>query len=130
VTERGQQPVGDIGRQVRNAVTLHTLPSKIGDLVAGVRRRGGVASLPKGVAVLVDSHKALSYQRALATFTRIVGEADSEQRMLQNAAAQVARIEAYVKRQSRNRRPQLSLTGVGIIFPTVRRRGCSWQQTS
>ena len=69
MTERGQQPVGDIGRQVRNAVTLHTLPSKIGDLVAGVRRRGGVASLPKGVAVLVDSHKALSYQRALATFT-------------------------------------------------------------
>jgi two-component sensor histidine kinase/putative methionine-R-sulfoxide reductase with GAF domain len=41
---------------------------------------------------LVDPHKALNYQRALATFTRIVGEADSEQRLLQNAAAQVARI--------------------------------------
>jgi GAF domain-containing protein len=44
------------------------------------------------VGVLVDPHKALSYQRSLATFTRIVGEADSEQRLLQNAAAQVARI--------------------------------------
>jgi two-component sensor histidine kinase len=41
---------------------------------------------------LVDSEKALGYQRALATFTRIVEEADSEQRLLQNAAAQVARI--------------------------------------
>ena len=41
---------------------------------------------------MVDPHKALSYQRSLATFTRIVGEADSEQRLLQNAAAQVARI--------------------------------------
>jgi two-component sensor histidine kinase len=41
---------------------------------------------------LVDPQKALEYQRALATFTRIVGEADSEQRLLQNAAAQVARI--------------------------------------
>jgi two-component sensor histidine kinase len=43
-------------------------------------------------AFLVDPQKALEYQRALATFTRIVGEADSEQRLLQNAAAQVARI--------------------------------------
>jgi two-component sensor histidine kinase len=41
---------------------------------------------------LVDPHQALSYQRALATFTRIVAEADSEQRLLQNAVAQVARI--------------------------------------
>jgi two-component sensor histidine kinase len=44
------------------------------------------------VAILVDPHKALSYQRALATFTRIVGEADSAQRLLQNATAQIARI--------------------------------------
>jgi two-component sensor histidine kinase len=41
---------------------------------------------------LVDSHKAIAYQRALATFTRIAGEAESEHRLLQNAAAQVARI--------------------------------------
>jgi GAF domain-containing protein len=44
------------------------------------------------VAILVDPHKALSYQHALATFTRIVGEADSTQRLLQNATAQIARI--------------------------------------
>jgi two-component sensor histidine kinase/putative methionine-R-sulfoxide reductase with GAF domain len=44
------------------------------------------------VAILFDSHKALRYQRALATFTRIVSEADSEQRLLQNATAQIARI--------------------------------------
>jgi two-component sensor histidine kinase len=42
--------------------------------------------------LLVDWQKALGYQRALASFTRIVDEADSEQRLLQNAAAQVARI--------------------------------------
>ena len=41
---------------------------------------------------MVESLKALGYQRALATFTRIVAEADSEQRLLQNTAAQVARI--------------------------------------
>ena len=41
---------------------------------------------------MVDPDKALSYQRALATFTRIVSEADSDQRLLQNAAAQVARV--------------------------------------
>ena len=41
---------------------------------------------------MVDPHKALSYQRALATFTRIVAEADSAPRLLQNAVAQVARI--------------------------------------
>jgi two-component sensor histidine kinase/putative methionine-R-sulfoxide reductase with GAF domain len=40
----------------------------------------------------VDPQKALGYQRALATFTRIVSEADSEPRLLQNAVAQVARI--------------------------------------
>ena len=40
----------------------------------------------------MDEQKALGYQRALASFTRIVDEADSEQRLLQNAAAQVARI--------------------------------------
>ncbi len=41
---------------------------------------------------MVDPHKAVRYQRSLATFTRIVGEADSEQRLLQNATAQIARI--------------------------------------
>ena len=44
------------------------------------------------VAILFDPHKALSYQRALATFARIVSESDSEQRLLQNATAQIARI--------------------------------------
>jgi two-component sensor histidine kinase/putative methionine-R-sulfoxide reductase with GAF domain len=42
--------------------------------------------------LVVDPNKALNYQRALATFTRIVNEADSEGRLLQNAVAQVARI--------------------------------------
>ena len=41
---------------------------------------------------MVDTDKALNYQSALATFARIVGEADSVQRLLQNATAQVARI--------------------------------------
>jgi two-component sensor histidine kinase len=41
---------------------------------------------------LIDPHKALSYQQALATFTRILDEVDSAPRLLQNAAAQVARI--------------------------------------
>ena len=41
---------------------------------------------------MVDPNKALNYQRALATFTRIVNETDSEARLLQNAVAQVARI--------------------------------------
>lgn len=39
-----------------------------------------------------DPEKALSYQRALATFTRIVDEPASVRGLLQNAAAQVARI--------------------------------------
>jgi two-component sensor histidine kinase len=41
---------------------------------------------------LVDPHKALVYQQALSTFTRIVDEAGDTPRLLQNAAAQVARI--------------------------------------
>lgn len=41
---------------------------------------------------MVDPHKALGYQQALSTFTRIVSEADETPRLLQNAAAQVARI--------------------------------------
>jgi len=41
---------------------------------------------------LVDSQKALNYQQSLATFTRILGEADTMPRLLQNAVAQVARI--------------------------------------
>jgi two-component sensor histidine kinase len=39
-----------------------------------------------------DPQKALNYQRALATFTRIVDEPASVPGLLQNAAAQVARI--------------------------------------
>jgi GAF domain-containing protein len=39
-----------------------------------------------------DPEKALSYQRTLATFTRIVDEPGSVPRLLQNAVAQVARI--------------------------------------
>jgi two-component sensor histidine kinase/putative methionine-R-sulfoxide reductase with GAF domain len=41
---------------------------------------------------MFDPQKAVNYQRALATFARIVGEADSDQRLLQNATAQIARI--------------------------------------
>lgn len=41
---------------------------------------------------MFDPQKALSYQRALATFTRIVDEPTSISGLLQNAAAQVARI--------------------------------------
>src|SRR5437868_15456289 len=43
-----------------------------------------------------DPQKALSYQRALATFTRIVDEPASVPGLLQNASAQVARI-TYIK---------------------------------
>jgi two-component sensor histidine kinase len=50
----------------------------------------GVDSL-RGAAVF-DPEKALSYQRALATFTRIVDEPASIPGLLQNASAQVARI--------------------------------------
>jgi len=39
-----------------------------------------------------DPQKALSYQRALAVFTRIVDQPASVPGLLQNAAAQVARI--------------------------------------
>jgi two-component sensor histidine kinase/putative methionine-R-sulfoxide reductase with GAF domain len=41
---------------------------------------------------VIDPQKALSYQRALAVFTRIVDESASVPGLLQNAAAQVARI--------------------------------------
>jgi two-component sensor histidine kinase len=41
---------------------------------------------------MFDPQRALSYQRALATFTRIVDEPASIPGLLQNAAAQVARI--------------------------------------
>jgi hypothetical protein len=43
-------------------------------------------------APVFDPQKALNYQRALATFTRIVDEPASVPGLLQNAAAQVARI--------------------------------------
>jgi two-component sensor histidine kinase len=62
------------------------------DRVTSVGSPGGVLCLSNEWAILVDPHKALSYQRALATFTRIVGEADAAQRLLQNATAQIARI--------------------------------------
>lgn len=41
---------------------------------------------------MVNPQKALSYQQALATFTRILDEVDTAPRLLQNAVAQVARI--------------------------------------
>lgn len=41
---------------------------------------------------MIDPQKALNYQQSLATFTRILGEADTDTRLLQNAVAQVARI--------------------------------------
>ena len=60
------------------------------------RRPGNSASghtLTAGKRRLVsDPQKALSYQRALAVFTRIVDEPASVPGLLQNAAAQVARI--------------------------------------
>jgi two-component sensor histidine kinase len=62
------------------------------DRVMSVGSPGGVLCLSNEWAILVDPHKALSYQRALATFTRIVGEADAAQRLLQNATTQIARI--------------------------------------
>jgi hypothetical protein len=43
-------------------------------------------------AVPVHGQRALSYQRALATFIRIVDESDSAPGLLQHATAQVARI--------------------------------------
>ena len=54
---------------------------------------GGRVSLFRDMrGQVVDPHKALSYQRALATFTRIVCEAEAAPRLLQNAVAQVARV--------------------------------------
>jgi two-component sensor histidine kinase len=41
---------------------------------------------------LIDPHKALDYQQSLATFTRILCEADNAPRLLQNSVAQIARI--------------------------------------
>ena len=41
---------------------------------------------------MIDPQKALAYQRALATFTRIVDEPVTLMGLLQNAAAQVARV--------------------------------------
>jgi two-component sensor histidine kinase len=41
---------------------------------------------------LFTADKAAAYQQALATFTRILCEADSASRLLQNAVAQVARV--------------------------------------
>jgi len=41
---------------------------------------------------LIDPQKALSYQQSLATFTRILCEAATAPRLLQNAVAQVARV--------------------------------------
>jgi hypothetical protein len=76
-----------IGRAWNRALR-RTFPTRIG---RKARVRVGCFVCPMG-DLLVDPHKALSYQRALATFTRIVGEADSEHRLLQNAVAQVARI--------------------------------------
>src|SRR3954465_15276809 len=52
----------------------------------------GAICHPHGVAGLPDPHKALNYQQALATFTRILCEAETAPRLLQNAVAQVARI--------------------------------------
>ncbi len=46
----------------------------------------------QGLLPVTDPQKALAYQRALASFTRIVDEPDSVQRLLQNAVAQVARV--------------------------------------
>jgi two-component sensor histidine kinase/putative methionine-R-sulfoxide reductase with GAF domain len=42
--------------------------------------------------VAVDADKALDYQRALATFTRIAAESETVQGLLQNTTAQVSRV--------------------------------------
>jgi two-component sensor histidine kinase/putative methionine-R-sulfoxide reductase with GAF domain len=49
--------------------------------------------------VAVDPDKALAYQQALATFTRIIGEAGTIESLLQNTTAQVSRVThiAHVK---------------------------------
>ena len=66
---------------------------------------------------MVDPQKALNYQRALATFTRIVDESDSVQRMLQNCVAQVARIthirHVKILRYRRDKGDLLIEAGVG-----------------
>ena len=66
---------------------------------------------------MVDPQKALNYQRALATFTRIVDEPDSVQRMLQNCVAQVARIthirHVKILRYRRDKGDLLIEAGVG-----------------
>lgn len=47
----------------------------------------------------IDHDKALAYQEALATFARIIGDAETEESLLQNTAAQVSRVThiAHVK---------------------------------
>jgi two-component sensor histidine kinase/putative methionine-R-sulfoxide reductase with GAF domain len=60
-------------RRLRNSASGHTLTA--------CKRR-----------LVFDSEKALSYQRAIAVFTRIVDEPASVPGLLQNAVAQVARI--------------------------------------
>src|SRR3954469_8123964 len=57
------------------------------ELLPSVIRYGCQQAFP-----VVDLQKALSHQRALATFTRIVDESGSIPGLLQNAVAQVARI--------------------------------------
>jgi two-component sensor histidine kinase/putative methionine-R-sulfoxide reductase with GAF domain len=67
--------------------------------------------------VAVDPDKALGYQQALATFTRIIGEADNLDSLLQNTTAQVSRVThiAHVKvlRYRPDQGDLLMVAGVG-----------------
>ena len=64
-----------------------------------------------------ESAKALAYQQALATFTRIIGEAEAVEGLLQNTTAQVSRVThiAHVKilRYRPDRGDLLMVAGVG-----------------
>jgi hypothetical protein len=54
--------------------------------------------------------RALNYQRALASFTRIAGEQLSAERLMQNTAAQVSRVThiKHVKVMVTERTPETS----------------------
>jgi hypothetical protein len=75
---------------------------------------------------VVDPQKALSYQRALAVFTRIVDEPASVPGLLQNAAAQVSRIthikHVKILRYRPDRGDLLIDARVAVLFNPKRRR--------
>jgi hypothetical protein len=66
-----------------------------------------------------DPQKALSYQRALAVFTRIVDEPASVPGLLQNAAAQVSRITHIAFVQANYAKSELRALGI-FAFRSLR----------